>query len=91
MPKLQEKLSRARQVFDHSRRGTLWTTRNKVLAVLALLYIILPWDLFPEFLFPLVGWLDDLGVLTIITLWISTHRGEASQDDQESEQHDERH
>ena len=74
MPNLQEKLQKARHSFEASKRGTLWTPRNKVLAVLAAAYVILPLDIFPEFVFPLVGWLDDLGVLALAAWWINSHR-----------------
>ncbi len=74
MQKIQEKLQKARHSFETSRRGTLWTTRNKILAVLAVAYVVLPLDIFPEFFFPLVGWLDDFGVLTLVAWWINSHR-----------------
>ena len=33
-----------------------------MIAVLAMLYVISPLDLIPDFI-PVIGWLDDLGVL----------------------------
>lgn len=70
-----QKLDDAKRKFDSSRKGTLWTPRNKILAVLALLYLFCPIDLLPDWLFPLVGWLDDIGVLGAVFLWITSHRG----------------
>ena len=36
--------------------------KRVIIAVLAMLYVISPLDLIPDFI-PVVGWLDDLGVL----------------------------
>jgi uncharacterized membrane protein YkvA (DUF1232 family) len=44
----------------------------KVLAVIALLYVLSPVDLLPEVFVPLVGWLDDLGVATIAASWLAS-------------------
>ncbi len=51
------------------------TPRNTVLAILALLYVLSPLDLIPDWVFPFVGWLDDLGILSLVALWIFSHRG----------------
>ena len=42
----------------------------KVVAVLALLYLIWPIDLFPDFI-PLFGWLDDLGFIGFAMMFLS--------------------
>ena len=36
--------------------------KRVIIAVLAMLYVISPLDLIPDFI-PVIGWLDDLGVL----------------------------
>ncbi len=36
--------------------------KRVMIAILAMLYVISPLDLIPDFI-PVVGWLDDLGVL----------------------------
>ena len=36
--------------------------KRVIIAVLAMLYIVSPLDLIPDFI-PVIGWLDDLGVL----------------------------
>ena len=36
--------------------------KRVIIAVLAMLYVISPLDLIPDFI-PFIGWLDDLGVL----------------------------
>ncbi len=36
--------------------------KRAVIAILAILYVLSPLDLIPDFI-PVIGWLDDLGVL----------------------------
>lgn len=45
-------------------KGNLLTPRNIIIAVLAILYAVWPADFLPDIM-PLVGWLDDIGVLAI--------------------------
>lgn len=77
MPIDPTKIQKAREVFEQNRKGTLWTPRNKILALLALLYLISPIDLVPDWIIPFVGWLDDLGVISLVALWIVKHRAPA--------------
>lgn len=82
-----QKIDAARKIFDKNRKGTLWTKRNIILAVLALAYVLSPIDLVPEVIFPLVGWLDDMGILAAVAMWILSSRSitnsEEATDDQE--------
>jgi uncharacterized membrane protein YkvA (DUF1232 family) len=73
----KRKVDETRKLFDASRKGELWTPRNVILAIVAVLYLVSPIDIVPDWLFPLVGWLDDVGVLTAAVCWILTHRGPA--------------
>lgn len=43
--------------------------KPKVLFALALLYLIIPIDLLPDFA-PIIGWLDDLGFTTLAALYL---------------------
>ncbi len=43
--------------------------RPKALLILSVVYLVFPFDLVPDLL-PLVGWLDDLGGLTIASLYV---------------------
>jgi uncharacterized membrane protein YkvA (DUF1232 family) len=43
--------------------------RAKALLVAALLYVLDPIDLLPEFLFPFIGTLDDLAVVVLAARW----------------------
>lgn len=74
----KNKLETAKGLFAASRKGALWTPRNTILAILALLYTLSPVDLVPEFLFPLIGWMDDVGIMAAVICWIATHRGAQS-------------
>ncbi|MFO0624546.1 MAG: YkvA family protein [Polyangiales bacterium] len=46
--------------------------RTKVLAVLALVYLVSPLDAVPELLVPLFGWLDDVGVTALALTWLAS-------------------
>jgi uncharacterized membrane protein YkvA (DUF1232 family) len=46
--------------------------RVRVVAVLALLYLISPVDAVPELFAPLVGWLDDLGAAAVALTWLAS-------------------
>ncbi len=85
MPISPQKVDKAKQMFEKTRKGTIWTPRNKLLATLALVYLVLPFDLLPEWLFPLVGLLDDMGVLSLAALWIFSHRGSPPSSEQNKE------
>lgn len=73
MPISPDKIKAGRELFEKGRKGTLWTTRNKIIALLALLYVISPIDLLPDVI-AIIGWLDDLGVIAAAAGWIATHR-----------------
>lgn len=42
---------------------------GKLVIFLALVYVVVPVDLIPDV--PLVGWLDDLGVMGLATAWLA--------------------
>ena len=44
-------------------------TWRKLVGTVAAAYVILPIDLIPDFI-PLIGWLDDLGVVGLITWYM---------------------
>ena len=52
-------------------KGNLLTPRNIIIAVLAILYAVWPVDFLPD-LMPIVGWLDDIGVLGIAVALIAS-------------------
>jgi uncharacterized membrane protein YkvA (DUF1232 family) len=44
----------------------------KVVALLALMYVVSPIDLLPDFIVPIACWLDDLGVATIASAYLAS-------------------
>lgn len=44
----------------------------KVVAALALVYLISPVDAVPELIAPLVGWLDDIGTTALALTWLAS-------------------
>jgi uncharacterized membrane protein YkvA (DUF1232 family) len=57
-----------RRVWNYLRNPkTDW--KPKALVVFAVLYLIWPLDLLPD-IAPILGWLDDIGVGTIATLYL---------------------
>ncbi len=46
-----------------------------MLVVLGAAYLISPVDLLPELFVPVIGWLDDLGLLTALTIWMYNELG----------------
>jgi hypothetical protein len=43
----------------------------KLMLLAAVLYVILPADLIPDVI-PVAGWLDDLGLMALVTGWLAT-------------------
>ncbi|MFH1620459.1 MAG: DUF1232 domain-containing protein [Patescibacteria group bacterium] len=43
--------------------------KPKIFFILALLYLIFPFDVLPD-IFPFIGWLDDLGLLSLAMVYI---------------------
>lgn len=52
------------RAFFRDARVSAW---NKLLALLAVLYVISPIDLIPDV--PVVGWLDDVGVVAAVVAY----------------------
>ncbi|MBL7988039.1 MAG: DUF1232 domain-containing protein [Chlorobi bacterium] len=67
-------LSRVRKLPAYFADGSVsfW---KKAGVVVGLLYVISPIDAVSDFL-PIIGWLDDLGVLTAIYFWLMRELGE---------------
>lgn len=43
---------------------------GKLLALFAVAYVLFPMDLIPDV--PLIGWLDDIGVVTLVGAWLTS-------------------
>jgi uncharacterized membrane protein YkvA (DUF1232 family) len=75
-------------IYDKSRAQLRYVMnlRKAVIGILVILYIISPYDVIPDFIFP-VGWLDDLGILGLLIYYfkkgklpgISSRRRESSE------------
>lgn len=42
---------------------------GKLLALFAVAYVVMPVDLIPDV--PFIGWLDDIGVVTLVGAWLT--------------------
>lgn len=63
-PMSDEKLPAPKESSKTPSRRSRW-----LVAALAIGYALLPFDLVPEALLPVVGWLDDAGVLSLAIAW----------------------
>ena len=45
------------------------STLGKLVIFLAMIYVVVPVDLIPDV--PIVGWLDDIGVMGLATAWLA--------------------
>jgi uncharacterized membrane protein YkvA (DUF1232 family) len=59
----------ARELWVHFTSGRA-STADFVLIIAALLYLISPIDLVPDFI-PVIGWLDDIGVASLVLTYLS--------------------
>jgi uncharacterized membrane protein YkvA (DUF1232 family) len=48
----------------------------KLFLLFAVAYVVMPIDLIPDYLVPLFGWLDDVGVATFAMGWIAKKAAE---------------
>ncbi len=60
----------ALRLFERESAGSLVNSRNLIILSAALLYTFWPADAIPDLL-PLVGWLDDVGLLTMVLTYLA--------------------
>ncbi len=75
----------ALRLFEQESAGSLVNSRNLIILSAALLYTFWPADAIPDIL-PLVGWFDDVGLLTLVLASLSES---FRKEDAPSPQHDE--
>ncbi len=61
----------ALRLFEKESSGGLVNSRNAIILSAVLLYTFWPADAIPDLL-PLVGWLDDVGLLTMVLTYLAT-------------------
>lgn len=66
-----KRAAQALELFNASRADNpnFWNARNVIILGTALLYLISPLDCIPDII-PVVGWLDDIGVLTLAISYV---------------------
>ncbi len=69
-------LQKAFQLWDYLISGKS-STADKALIIAALLYLICPVDLVPDFI-PVVGWLDDAAIATAVIAYIGGKAGSSN-------------
>ena len=62
------RIGRARALYRYFRDPAA-SLVGKLLVMLALVYVISPIDAIPDVV-PLVGWLDDIGVMSLAVAWM---------------------
>ncbi len=60
-----ERIRVALRMFEESSSGALLNSRNILILSAALLYTFWPADAMPDVI-PVIGWLDDIGLLTLV-------------------------
>ncbi len=77
----------ALQLFNQESRGGLVNSRNLLILSAGLLYTFWPADAIPDIV-PLLGWLDDVGVLTLVlsTLAVAMNKEQQQAAEQSKEQ-----
>jgi|GEM_PF-1371560 len=66
-PRALEKIGRARALLAYFRDPSA-SVLGKLFVLAAVVYVICPVDLVPDV--PIVGWLDDLGVMGLAVTWM---------------------
>ena len=62
------KVGRARALYRYFRDPAA-SLIGKLLVVMALVYVVSPVDAIPDVL-PIIGWLDDIGVMSLAIAWM---------------------
>jgi len=68
MKKTLAKIGRVRALIRYFRDREA-SILGKLFVLAAVVYVISPVDLIPD-AFPIVGWLDDMGVMTLAVAWM---------------------
>jgi uncharacterized membrane protein YkvA (DUF1232 family) len=68
MTKSLARIGRARAVIRYFRDREA-SVLGKLFVLAALVYVVSPVDLIPDAI-PIVGWLDDVGVMTLAVAWM---------------------
>lgn len=55
----------------------------RIMAILAVLYVVSPFDILPEAMLPVVGWLDDIGLTAAALTWLASKAARYERDNPE--------
>lgn len=63
--KVGKQLHAALQLYRQSKAGSVLTPRNVAILTFSILYVVWPMDALADII-PVIGWMDDIGVLSLV-------------------------
>lgn len=82
--KVGRQLHAALQLYRQSKAGNVLTPRNVAILTFSILYVVWPMDALADII-PVIGWMDDIGILSIaFTSIIASMGAQSGKEDAES-------
>lgn len=77
--KIGNQVHAALKIYRQSKAGNVLTPRNTAILIFSILYAVCPVDAIADII-PLIGWLDDIGILTLAFSAIITRMSAAGKE-----------